>query len=309
MKTYIPIGYKMENGKLIIDEVKSQTVIKIFNEYVAGKSILALSKELTENQVPNANDKTNWASIAVGRILENVKYLGDELHPKLIEQEIFEQAAAIRVRRNKQLNRGIFRTDYQKKNVFANKIYCGTCGEVYRMYVEHSGKSYEKRRWKCKKYIYKNRVLCRNLFYTKEELMELSINAINMVITKPKLLDQKPVRYKSRKSEELLGVERQIETLKENEMFSSTELKELIFKRAVLTYKESKVDDYEVHTKVIQEVLTGVAPLTEFDEEIFCQIIERITIYEDGNVQIRFINGVTITEQYKPGKEDENGSC
>ncbi|WP_317854437.1 recombinase family protein [Chakrabartyella piscis] len=309
MKTYIPIGYKMENGKLVIDEVKSQTVIKIFNEYVDGKSILALSKELTANQVPNANDKTNWASIAVGRILENVKYLGDELHPKLIEREIFEQAAAIRARRNKQLNRGIFRTDYQKKNVFTNKIYCGTCGEGYRMYVEHSGKPYEKRRWKCKKYIYKNRVLCRNLFYTKEELMELSIKAINMVITKPKLLDQKPVRYKSRKSEELLELERQIETLEENEAFSSSELKDLIFKRAMLIYEESKVDDYEVHTQLIQEVLADVTPLTEFDEEIFCQIIERITIYEDGMVQIQFINGVIITEQYKLGKEDENGSC
>lgn len=301
MKTYIPIGYQMENGKLIIDGVKSQTVIKIFNEYVGGKSILALSKELTANQVPNANDKTNWASIAVGRILENVKYLGDELHPKLIEQEIFEQAAAIRVRRNKQLNRGIFRADLQKKNVFANKVYCGTCGEVYRMYVEHSGKPYEKQRWKCKKYIYKNRVLCRNLFYTKEELMELSINTINMVITKPKLLEQKPVRYKPRKSKKLLEVERKIEVLEENEEFSSSELKDLIFKRAMLTYQESKVDDYEVHTQVIQEVLADVAPITKFDEEIFCQIIERITIYEDGTVHIRFINGVTITEQYKFG--------
>ncbi|MFI3225898.1 MAG: recombinase family protein [Clostridia bacterium] len=307
MQTHMPIGYKMINGKIVIDEVKSKTVLKIFNEYVGGKTILALSKELTANQVPNASNKTNWTHGAVGRIMDNVKYLGDDIHPKLIDKELFDKAAERRTHRIKKLGREFSHNSFQNENVFSNKVYCGTCGDVYRIYVEHSGKPYEKRYWKCKKYIYQNRALCKNLFYTKEELTEISIKAINMVIANPQLLDQKPMEYKPRKSNELVEVEQEIEKLEEDEQFASPTLKDLIFKRAVLTYNESKINSYEVHTDIIKEVLTGTEPLTELDEEVFSQIVDRITIYEDGKVQVRFINGVTITEQ-KRRKEDSNGS-
>ncbi len=228
-----------------------------------------------------------------------MKYLGDDIHPKLIDQELFDKVAKKRTHRIKKLGREFHANSFQNENIFSNKVFCGTCGEVYRVYVEHSGKPCEKRNWKCKKYIYKNRVQCRNIFYTKEELIELSIKAINMAINTPKILEQKPVQYKPRKSDELLEVESQIESLEENEAFASPALKELIFKRAILTYNESKVDNYDVHTQVIKEVLEDAKPMTELDEEIFRQIIDRITIYEDGKVKIQFINGVTITEQYK----------
>ena len=308
MQTHIPTGYKMVNGKLVIDEVKSKTILKIFNEYVGGKTILALSKELTANKVPKGTGKTNWTHGAVGRILENVKYLGDDIHPKLIDQELFDKATQRRNQRLKKLGREFHANSFQNENIFSNKVFCGTCGEVYRIYVEHSGKPYEKRNWKCKKYTYKNKAFCKNLFYTKDELTEISLKAINMVIANPKLLEQKPIRFKPRKSDELVEIERQIEELEEDEKFASPILKDLIFKRAVLTYNQSQIDSYDVHTGIIKEVLGDTKPLTELDEEIFSQIIDRITIYEDGKVQVRFINEVTMTEQYKQGKEDSDGN-
>lgn len=308
MQTNMPIGYKMINGKIVIDKYKSKTVCKIFYEYVGGKTIFAMSKELTLNKVPNGNNKTNWTHGAVGRILENVKYLGDDIHPKLIDQEMFDKAAEIRAQRIKKLGRNFHANSIQNENIFSNKVFCGNCGEVYRIYVEHSGNSCEKKKWKCKKYIYKNKAFCKNLFYTKEELTELSLKAINMVIVKPKLLDQKPKRYKPRKSDDLVEVERQIEEIEEEEKFASPILKNHIFKRAVLTYNESQIDSYDVHTSVIKEVLADTKPLMELEEEIFSQIIDRITIYEDGKVKVQFISGVTITEQYKQGKGDRDGN-
>ncbi len=297
----------MVNGKLVIDKVKSKTVLKIFHEYVGGKTILALSKELTANNVPKSTDKTNWTHGAVGRILENIKYLGDDIYPKLIDQKLFDEATKRRTRRVKKLGREFHANSFQNENIFSGKVFCGTCGEVYRIYVEHSGKPCEKRNWKCKKYIFQNRVFCRNLFYTKEELTELSLKVINMVIENPKLLEQKPIRFNPRKSDELAEIERQIEELEDEELYASPTLKDLIFKRAMLTYNESQIDSYDVHTGIIKEVLEDAKPLTELDEEIFSQIIDRITIYEDGKVQVRFINGVTTTEQYKQGKEEQNG--
>ena len=60
MQTHLPIGYKMVDGKIQIEQEKLAAVKKIYSEYVNGKSILAISKELKENNVPNANNKTNY---------------------------------------------------------------------------------------------------------------------------------------------------------------------------------------------------------------------------------------------------------
>ena len=92
MQTHLPIGYKMVDGKIQIEQEKSAAVKKIYSEYVNGKSILAISKELKENNVPNANNKTNWTHGAVGKILQNTKYMGDDLYPPLISKELFHQA-------------------------------------------------------------------------------------------------------------------------------------------------------------------------------------------------------------------------
>ena len=57
MQTHLPIGYKMVEGKFYIDQEKADTVKRIYNEYVNGKSMIALAKELKEKGVPNANNK------------------------------------------------------------------------------------------------------------------------------------------------------------------------------------------------------------------------------------------------------------
>ena len=39
----MPIGYKMINGKIEIEEDKSKVVRIIFNEYLAGNSMLSIA--------------------------------------------------------------------------------------------------------------------------------------------------------------------------------------------------------------------------------------------------------------------------
>ena len=105
MQTHLPIGYKMVDGKIQIEQEKSATVKKIYSEYVNGKSILSISKELKENNVPNANNKTNWTHGAVGKILQNIKYVGDDLYPPLITKELFHHAQEKRQQKTAQLGR------------------------------------------------------------------------------------------------------------------------------------------------------------------------------------------------------------
>lgn len=308
MQTHMPIGYKMADGKIQIDKEKSKTVKKIYSEYIKGKSLLAIAKALGEKEVPNANNKTNWTHGAVGRILENTKYMGDDIYPKLIDKATFDKVQAKRKQKENQLGRTAQPNSMKNQSLFANKIFCGECGEPYRKYTEHSSKASEKSRWKCKKYIFKNRVLCRNLFYTDEELKLVFISAVNQLIKNQRLLEKNHKKEPPRISKELLEIENQIHQFEENEDFSAQEFADLIFKRAELTYSTSKIDDYEVQTEKIKEQLIGQDQLTEFDEELFKGMIDKIIIYQDGKVETQFINGLKISEilEYKR-KDEKNG--
>jgi hypothetical protein len=301
----MPIGYRMMNGLIRIDEQKSKTVECIYEDYIAGKSLLGIAKNLRESGIPNANDKTNWTHGAVGRILENTKYLGDDFYPPLISKEIYDKAQVKRRQTETRLGRTIQSNSMKNQGILADKVFCGECGEPYRKYTEHCGKPWEKVRWKCKKYIYKNRVLCKNLFFTEDELKGVFISAINKLISRKYLLDKPKKKQPLQKSAELQAIESRIAELEEQEQFSSKELAQLIFKRAEMTYQTSKIDDYEPCTQRIKECLQDIQELTDFDEELFKAIVKKIIIHHDGKVETEFINGLRISEILEYKRKDE----
>ncbi|MGB4899093.1 MAG: recombinase family protein [Ignavibacteria bacterium] len=299
----------MVNGEIHIDEQKSKTVKRIYEDYVTGKSLLAIAKELKEDEIPNANHKTNWTHGAVGRILENTKYLGDDFYPPLISKELYDKAQTKRKQTETRLGRTIQSNSMKNQGTLANKIFCGECGEPYRKYTEHCGKPCEKVRWKCKKYIYNNRVVCKNLFFTENELKGIFISAVGKLISKKYLLDKPNKKQPLQKNAELQTIENRITELEEQDQFSSTELAQLIFKRAEITYKVSKIDDYEPCTQRIKDCLQDIHELTEFDEELFKAIVKKIIIYHDGKVETEFINGLKISEIFKYKRKDEGDGC
>lgn len=305
MQTHMPIGYRMVNGEIHIDEQKSKTVERIYEDYVAGKSLLAIAKELKEDEIPNANHKTNWTHGAVGRILENTKYLGDDFYPPLISKELYDKAQTKRKQKEVRLGRTIQSNSMKNEGTLANKVFCGECGEPYRKYTEHCGKPGEKVRWKCKKYIYNNRVVCKNLFFTEDELKDVFISAVGKLISKKYLLDKPKKNQPLQKNTELQAIERRITELEEQEQFSSKELAQLIFKRAEMTHQASKIDDYEPCTQRIKECLQDVNELTDFDEELFNAIAKKIILYHDGKVETEFINGLRISEILEYKRKDE----
>ena len=85
MQRHMPMGYKLVNGQIEINEEQANIVKSIFVDYVKGKSLKAIATELTDRSVLNANKKPNWNHGSVGKMLQNVKYKGDELYPRLID--------------------------------------------------------------------------------------------------------------------------------------------------------------------------------------------------------------------------------
>ena len=309
MQRHMPMGYKMVDGQIKISEEHAKIVKSIFADYVKGKSLKAIATELTDRSILNANKKPNWNHGSVGKILQNVKYQGDEFYPRLIDEATFKKAQDGRTATEVKLGRTQQFNAMKNQSIFSGKIKCGECGEIYKKYIEHAGKPSVKIKWKCRNYIFENRVLCRNSFFTEDELKSTFIEATNQLIKQKKMLEKISPQEPPKMNLELRQTDNRIKELEQGGEFSSPELAELIFKRAELNYEGSKIADHKLNTEKIKEALTGINALTEFNEELFETIIKQMTVYKETFVKVEFINGITfnISIEYKR-KDGKNGS-
>lgn len=301
----IPIGYKMVDGKTVIDEEKAGVVKQVFSDYLNGISTDKIAEILISKGIYNPSGKISWSYGTVRKILVNIKYLGDEMHPQIIDENTFElvqkrrEEIARRLGKSKKLN------SPKKQDIFINKIRCGQCGESYREYVKNTGKPSEVRDWKCKRYINQNKIKCKNLFLTNEDIENIFISATNKLLSRLWLLDKKKKKEPIKMSLEIREIEERIKELEEEEeKFSSKELSELIFKRAKGYYSISKIDDYEYKTEKVRQALEGKERLEEFDEDLFKTIIKQIIIQMDRKIVVEFINEITMEEDYEDIRKD-----
>lgn len=93
--SHVPYGYRIENGKAVIDEEKAEQVRKLYKGYISGLAY-----------VPAAKDAgLTLSHSGAKRIMQNKHYLGGDYYPAIIDKETFESAEAERVKRQAKLGR------------------------------------------------------------------------------------------------------------------------------------------------------------------------------------------------------------
>lgn len=303
MQRHTPLGYRIIGGKAVIVPEAAQIVTAVFQEYLAGTSTYQIAKNLTKQGVLNASHKPSWNHGSIGKILENTKYMGDDFYPPLIDQAMFAQVQRRRQEKVERLGRTAQLNSFENAALFSGKLYCGACGELYRRYVEHCGQSGETVKWKCKHYIWRNRVTCRNIFLNDEQIKNAFIQCINQIITAPAMLERRsqvkfPVYCPA--GERLTE---QIQQALETGQYTAQQIKEMAFERATERYRVSAIDDWHYQTDKLKEALRGIEVQATFDENLFTATIKKAIIYEDGRLQFVLHNDqileTTITEKVK----------
>lgn len=159
-------GYRRgEDGVPVIIEDEAKTVREIFNQFIDGKSLLMISRYLSENGMKSYTGKTNWNKLTIRDILTNEKYTGDVIlqktyivdtiskkskknngefakylisnnHPAIIDRDTFRFAQsemANRTNKRKKSERGTTEQGkYSAKYALTEKLICGCCGTHYR---------------------------------------------------------------------------------------------------------------------------------------------------------------------------------
>lgn len=314
----IPFGYKILNGEIKIDELNSNYVKTIFNCYLSGISTNKIAEKFSKENILNQSGKTSWTHGVIGNILLNQDYLGNNIYPQIINEQIFKQVSKIREEKNKRMNRNVnlYANSIVSDHYFNNKIICGECGEVFKKYLRPCSKGKESF-WRCKNHIKNNHTSCKSGVIDDEQIEQKFNNIVNLILCNPRKIKReenvklkikglenivekeinKKINYEFKNIYNQLSVGIKVEKIKEIEN-NIYELEKLIFERSAEKYKTLEIDDYKYQTNKLEEILKNQSQIRKFDQELFNKIIKRVIIFLDERIEFEFINGVKIEEKY-----------
>lgn len=203
------LGYKRgEDGNLVVDEEQAVIVRRIYREFLAGSTPIAIAKSLMKDKIESTGHKEKWNTSTIRSILKNEKYKGDALlqknytvdfltkkqkvnegevpqyyvennHEAIISPELFEIVQA-EIERRKNLN-----GKYSGVDILTAKIICGECGGSYGAKVWHSNDKYRRVVYQCNQK-YNGDKKCSTPILTKDDIENRFINVINSLIANKK---------------------------------------------------------------------------------------------------------------------------
>ena len=92
---HTPFGYRIENGKAVINEAAASQVRNLYKNYLSGLSLTNAAKEAGLDLL-HAGAK---------RMMQNRHYLGDDFYPAIIDPASFDAVSAELTKRSTKLGR------------------------------------------------------------------------------------------------------------------------------------------------------------------------------------------------------------
>ena len=206
------MGYtKDEDGNLIMVPEEAEIIKRIYREYLEGKSLVGIGRDLEKNGILTAAGKPRWRPETIKKILLNEKYIGDALlqktftvdfltkkrvkneghvpqyyvensHEAIIPKELFLQAQEELHRRNN-IYTGVDKNKrlYSSKYALSTITFCGDCGDIYRRvyWNIHGRKEFV---WRCVTRIEQGPEVCKNRTVKEGELYGVVMTAINRLL-------------------------------------------------------------------------------------------------------------------------------
>ena len=92
---HTPYGYRIENGKAVIDEAAAAQVRELYKNYLSGLSLINAAKEAGLDLLHSG----------AKRMMRNRHYLGDSFYPAIIDKEFFDAVEVELSKRSTKLGR------------------------------------------------------------------------------------------------------------------------------------------------------------------------------------------------------------
>ena len=130
-----PLGYRKVNKELVIDDLESEIVKRIFDLYVKGNSVCSIVKTFNEEKVLNKN----WRTTTIDNMLSNYIYVGSYQHKKRVKDEetilfenvcpaIIDKKTFEIVQKQKEKNQKNYKRKYTY--IFMQSVVCSHCHKI-----------------------------------------------------------------------------------------------------------------------------------------------------------------------------------
>lgn len=276
------MGYdKDENGKLVINQEQAEVVKYIYDQFLKGYSPESLSKHLNENQIPGWSGKANWYPSSIFRILQNEKYKGDALLQKTYTVDFLTKK---RTENDGQINQYYVKNNHEaiidaetwdivqqeiaRRKNFREKYHLKTYiiqndenPFTTKVFCAECGSAFGRKNWttSCgKRKVWQ----CNNRYRVKGQ-----VGCLNNHIDEATL------------QQAFLKV---IEVLREN--------KRQLEEKWDNFNEEQKLEKY--HAVKLKEFLDSKQE--EFNGRRMCQVLEKITLGENGSITVSFLEGTEV---------------
>lgn len=287
MSTKRFLGYDADesSGKLIINRKQAPIVVRLYQEFLDGKTADYIKQIFEREGIKNWDGGTKWQATTLMSMLENEKYKGDALlqksytvdfltkkrtqnkgeiqmyyvdddHEAIISKRIWECVQLEAERRKKYLEEH-GTNSYSRRsenNPFASKIVCGSCNKVFARKGWRSSTGIDRKIWQCsERYKVKGVMGCSNRHVEEETLVKAYLMAWNALV-------ENREAFMERWKEQM-----QSENLLEG-------------------YRAEKFIEYT----------DGVQPLTEMDTDFMLKTLDYIKVFENGTLLVVFLDGTEI---------------
>ncbi len=207
-----PYGYRWNGEQLEVNNEQAEIVKRIFAEFLSGKGVMHIARNLDSDNIVPARGK-HWCQSSILRILKNENYTGNAVfqktftdesfhrcvnygqldkylvadhHEGIISKEDFDVVAALIERHavEKNVTKGSHK--YQLRYCFSGKIVCGECGATLKHRTHRlGGETYES--WCCSTHIY-NKESCSMKFIRDDDIKLAFVTMMNKLVFGHKLI-------------------------------------------------------------------------------------------------------------------------
>ena len=276
---YIPYGYTMRNGRTVIAQDEAAIIREIFSAYINGASLQSIAELLTERKIPYSERTDVWDKARIARIIGNAKYIGDGEYDPIIEEEQYEEAAAVKTAR--------------QRNTF--EVRCAECGASMRRRV--SSKHRIRESWECA-----NPDCGQRIRISDTHLLEKVTILMNRIITNSYLLIPRPKKRKEL-SAEAQRINREIDAELERHDPSDALIIVKTIEMAERLYAESDAN-LQIAASIARKRVSLMTPQEEFSPAYFSDIAAYLTLGSGGKVILHTKTDVEIGDEENECNQD-----
>ncbi|OAA89077.1 recombinase family protein [Clostridium ljungdahlii] len=315
----IKSGLEKDNIKTVTgNRVWNESAIKYIlqNEKYCGDAVL--QKTITVDYLTGKRKKNKG---------EAPKYEVKEHHEAIISKEDFLKVQNIRkIKALKYGNLPENRDKYQNRYAFSGKIICGNCGAFFSRRTWNSKAKSKQIVWQCRTYINEGKSSCCMKAVDDITLKAVFVRVFNRIYEAKEDFFKRfadnieKVLKRNEKCEDILRVDREIENISgkikelvrkqiKGELEESTfdkryrnlkdTLQEFKNRRNSLSYNDEKYKKLLERNKRIKKFIEdrdGI--ITEFDDDIFENLIEKIVAITPTHLEFHFKNGMVVEEEF-----------